>query len=301
MTDCLPQPIASPGVRPARPARAALAIYWDYDTQWGGDRSPHAWKDWGDLEVENTERILEIFAQFNAVCTFACVGRAALPGPRGYSSPDQIRRIHQLGHEVASHTHQHEFLPNLSPRALRATLADSRKALQDCIGHDVVSFVPPYNEPFCCLRTGAVSLASFRRRLRGQENTVDDIATALCETGYQTYRVSDWRKAVTVFYRLTKRIWARPVYPMRLHGVTCLALNGVNCLGEDTRSMLPVLARRGGLLVAYAHPHSLRHPEQAQRQGEEPLVRLLQTATELRQQGLLDILTARQAARMRRS
>src|ERR1035437_987735 len=91
----------------------AFVIFWDYDTQWGGDRSrsPGGPKNWGRLDFENTERLLELHAQFNIPACFAVVGAAALPGLRPYHDPDQIRRIHAAGHEIASHSFQHDWLP----------------------------------------------------------------------------------------------------------------------------------------------------------------------------------------------
>src|SRR5215470_10951843 len=80
-------------------------IFWDYDTQWGADRSRSGGgpKSWGALDFENTERLLQLHEQFDIPACFAVVGAAALPGSRPYHDPEQIRRIHQAGHEVASH------------------------------------------------------------------------------------------------------------------------------------------------------------------------------------------------------
>ena len=74
---------------------------------------------------------------------FAVVGSAALPGKRPYHAPEQIRRIHDAGHEVASHSHRHEWLPALSRQALRETLSASKDALEQCIGAPIATFVPP--------------------------------------------------------------------------------------------------------------------------------------------------------------
>ena len=56
-----------------------LIIFWDYDTQWGADRSrsPGGAKTWGNLEFENTERLLELHAQYGVPACFAVVGAAA--------------------------------------------------------------------------------------------------------------------------------------------------------------------------------------------------------------------------------
>ena len=125
-------------------------IFWDYDTQWGADRSRSNGgpKKWGPQEFENTERLLDLHAEYNIRACFAVVGAAALPGPRPYHDPDQIRRIHAAGHEVGSHSFHHDWLPGLNREALNETLARSKAALEDCIGAEAISFLPPWNPPF---------------------------------------------------------------------------------------------------------------------------------------------------------
>ena len=67
----------------SRPA-ARCVLFWDYDTQWGADRSRGGGtpKAWGMAEFDNTERLLELHARFNIPACFAIVGAAALPGGR---------------------------------------------------------------------------------------------------------------------------------------------------------------------------------------------------------------------------
>ena len=109
---------------------AELLFFWDYDTQWGADRSrlPGGPKSWGALEFPNTERLLELHAEHGVPACFAVVGSAALSGERPYHDPAQVRRIHAAGHEIGSHSHRHEWLPGLDGAALRETLAASRDA-----------------------------------------------------------------------------------------------------------------------------------------------------------------------------
>src|SRR4051812_42902564 len=132
------------------PKPATLLFFWDYDTQWGADRSrgPGGPKNWGHLEFPNTDRLLELHAQYEIPACFAVVGAAALPGERPYHDPGQIRRVHEAGHEVGSHSFHHDWLPGLNRRALLQTLSASKDALEQCVGARVVSFVPPYNQPF---------------------------------------------------------------------------------------------------------------------------------------------------------
>jgi len=127
-----------------------LLFFWDYDTQWGADRSrnPSRSRTWGQFDFEHTERLLELHAEYVVPACFAVVGAAALPGQRPYSDPAQVRRIHAMGHEVASHSFRHEWLPGLDRHSLLEALRASKNALEQCVGASVISFVPPYNQPF---------------------------------------------------------------------------------------------------------------------------------------------------------
>ena len=165
-------------------------FFWDYDTQWGADRSRmRRARDWGHLEFSGTDELLELHARFGVPACFAVVGAAALPGERPYHDPAQIRRIHAAGHEIASHAFKHEWLPGLDRRALLRTLRDSKDALEQCIGAPVVSFVPPFNQPFHYARGWSFSVSELREA-GVRRTTLDRLCDALRETGYTFCRVA---------------------------------------------------------------------------------------------------------------
>src|SRR5437016_1733676 len=112
-------------------APGRVVLFWDYDTQWGteSDRFPTQSSKLGHREFECTERLLELHARYDIPACFAVVGAAALPGERPYHDPAQIRRIHAAGHEVASHSFRHDWLPALTWGALIETLRRSKEAL----------------------------------------------------------------------------------------------------------------------------------------------------------------------------
>jgi hypothetical protein len=184
--------VAAPALRVAA-APIDVMVFWDYDTQWGADRSrcgdgtrPAAW---GHLEFPNTDELLDLHARFDIPACFAIVGAAALPGERPYHDPAQIRRVHAAGHEIASHALRHEWLPALDRRALQRTLRESKDALEQCIGAPVTSFVPPFNQPFDYARGWSFSLAE-RREAGARRTTLRVLCETLRETGYQFCRVA---------------------------------------------------------------------------------------------------------------
>jgi len=238
--------------------RGAVLLFWDYDTQWGGDRSraPGGPKSWGPLEFENTERLLALLAREDVRACFAVVGKAALPGARPYHDPAQVRRIHESGHEVASHSLRHEWLPGLTRRELLETLRASKDALEQCIGASVVTFVPPYNQPFDY--PAGLSFSLSERRAAPEERTdLRRLCEALAETGYRFCRVA---------YRpLPQRLWERvlgrrtdaPARVRTIAGISCVRLNTPCGFDAPSVAMLDRCSAQGGIAVVYGHPHSL--------------------------------------------
>ena len=235
-----------------------MVFFWDYDTQWGADRSrnPCGSRSWGTLDFENTDRLLALHAEYDVPACFAVVGAAALPGERPYHDPAQIRQIHNAGHEIASHSHRHEWLPGIGSAALRETLRDSKDALEQCIGAPVVTFVPPYNQPFDYAAIGSFSLSE--RRTAGADRTdVARLCGSLREAGYRACRVSYRPGYQRLLEGLVGRRLDRPVRTAEVAGVTCIRLNTPGGFGVETVRLVERCVRSGGIGVVYGHPHSL--------------------------------------------
>jgi hypothetical protein len=235
-------------------------LFWDYDTQWGMDadqaRGLRVPVRPGHLEFEHTERLLELHAEFEVPACFAVVGAAALPGDRPYHDPDQIRRIHRAGHEVASHGFQHEWVPGLDGHRLREILRLSKDALEQCLGTSVTSFVPPYNQPFDHGPKGSISLSE--RRSAGRERTtLGRLCTALRETGFAFCRVAYRPLHLRLADLLLRRPLDPPSHPEVIAGVTCIRLNTPCGFEAGSLAMLRRCAEQGGIAVVYGHPHSL--------------------------------------------
>jgi peptidoglycan/xylan/chitin deacetylase (PgdA/CDA1 family) len=271
--------------------RGIVMFFWDYDTQWGADRSrlPGGPKDWGHLEFENTERLLELHARYDVPACFAVVGAAALPGARPYHDPAQIRRIHEMGHEIASHSFRHEWLPGLGRTALLETLGSSREALEQCVGGSVQTFVPPYNQPFDY--PGGWSFSLSERREAGRNRTdVRRLCEALRETGYGFCRVAYRPALQRLAERLRGRRLDRPSPLETIRGITCVRLNTPGGFAAETRRQIQRAAEGGGIAVVYGHPHSLRSGNS---QDERQLVPLLQQIAELRRKERIQVIVPR--------
>lgn len=265
-----------------------LLFFWDYDTQWGAERSRSGGgaKDWGPLEFENTERLITLHEQYDIPACFAVVGAAALPGQRPYHDPDQIRRLHQAGHEIASHSFHHDWLPGLNRKALLETLRRSKDALEQCIGAPVTSFVPPYNQPFDYPRGWSWSLSE--RREAGTDRTgLRGLCEALKETGYRFARVAYRPWTQRVRERLKGRRLDQPAQLETIEGITCLRLNTPGGFHETVQRCLQEHLDAPGYWLVYGHPHSLSRPGN---QCEAYLRALMTQVAEWKHSGSVEIL-----------
>lgn len=273
---------------------ATLLIFWDYDTQWGADRSRTGGgkKAWGHLEFPNTDRLLELHAESELPACFAVVGRAAQPGDHPYHDPQQIRRIHAHGHEVASHSLEHNWLPALDPQALRQNLRDSKDALEQCIGAEVVSFVPPFDMPQDYPRGLAFNLTE-RREVPHNRTDVIGLCRALSETGYQFCRLAYRPFYIRLLERVAKRrVLDRPSRLEPIAGVTCLRTNTAPGFAAATHTALERFAQSDGYIVVYGHPHHLSNPHSAE--GEHGYRPLLDKIKALQKSAGLKVVTPRQ-------
>ncbi len=62
---------------------------------------------------------------------------------RHLSAP-QLKRMHQAGHEIGSHTVTHPYLSTLPAAAAASEIMTSRQMLEDLLGEQIVSFCYPY-------------------------------------------------------------------------------------------------------------------------------------------------------------
>jgi polysaccharide deacetylase family protein (PEP-CTERM system associated) len=88
------------------------------------------------LEV-STHWVLDELARRDIKATFFVVGQIAR------SSPGLLRAIHRQGHEIASHSWDHQRLHNLSPDTFREDVRKSKEALEQLTGEEVVGYRAP--------------------------------------------------------------------------------------------------------------------------------------------------------------
>ncbi len=85
----------------------------------------------------STHWLLDRLAEHGIRATFFVVGEIAR------HSPDLVRAIHRAGHEVASHSWDHQRVHRLTPAQFRADVRKSKDALEQVTGEAVVGYRAP--------------------------------------------------------------------------------------------------------------------------------------------------------------
>lgn len=96
--------------------------------------------DWDKYEtrvVRNTEKILDILEKAGTKGTFFILGWVA------ERNPELVKRIHQNGHEVASHGYAHQTVYSQSEEEFRIDLKKSKSILESIIKTHVLGYRAP--------------------------------------------------------------------------------------------------------------------------------------------------------------
>ena len=96
--------------------------------------------EWAKLPMrvgDNTNRLLDIFAEHNVKSTFFCLGWVA------EKCPSVIERIVKEGHELASHGYDHTRLNNLDKLGFIEDVTKSKRILEDIGGVKILGYRAP--------------------------------------------------------------------------------------------------------------------------------------------------------------
>ncbi len=235
-----------------------VSISFDYDSPAGMRQSFAQRYLPPDADQRGADLLLEVLAKHNVRATFAIVGNAARNGQAPEHAPDQIRRIHAGGHEIASHSMWHRYLPSLSDEQLFLEFAGSKAALEECIGAPVTGFIPPFNRPMQFLSKGAFS-ASEVFGLLGRGRSRQNIPSMLRQARFAGYR---WCRIS--LHPKFKPGGADPYpQPFAHEGVIAIPVH-LTGFGKASRAML-----RQALEAGVEHVSIYGHPNSAIFDGEE--------------------------------
>jgi polysaccharide deacetylase family protein (PEP-CTERM system associated) len=95
------------------------------------------WDHFESRVCRNTERLLDLFGATDTKATFFMLGWVA------ERFPGLVRRIHDAGHELASHGYGHGLVYDETPESFRADLRRASAAIQDAAGVAVRGYRAP--------------------------------------------------------------------------------------------------------------------------------------------------------------
>jgi len=233
-----------------------VAISFDYDSPVGYRESFGKTHYDPASDLQGTEALLKVLAAHGVKTTFAVVGRVALPGNPPDHCPDQIRKILAQGHEVASHSMHHRFLPSMRDHELVEDARASKQALEACIGSPIRGFIPPFNRPSHFPQKGAFSFSEqfgLQGRGRGRQS-VGSLFSTLGDLGFGWCRISYQNSFENLGVKLGFRTRSAPVQPFLFRGLVAVPLHATG-FGETSSALVRRLLDTDALLALYAHPN----------------------------------------------
>lgn len=260
-----------------------LAISFDYDSP-EGYRNSFGMRGWrANADQEGADLLMRVLAVHDVRATFGIVGRVALQGDPPEHCPDQIRTLHAAGHEVASHSMFHRFLPPMRRDELFDDVAASRRALEDCISSPVRGFIPPFNRPMHFPQRRAISISELlglHGRGRGRQS-LGSLLRTLGRAGFGWSRVSFEDKLARYFGT------PGPAQPFVFGGVVAIPLHSTG-FGEASTALVRRYLDTGLTIAIYGHPNQALEDND---QSAANLDRFLAAFAPERRQGRLQLHT----------
>jgi polysaccharide deacetylase family protein (PEP-CTERM system associated) len=168
------------------------------------DRVPRTQWDVLESRVErNTDHVLEILSAAGVRGTFFILGWVAERYPR------LVRRIDDAGHELASHSHHHDLVYDLTPEGFREDLRRARAAIEDAAGVRVRGYRAP-------------SYSVTSRSLWALDVLVDegyDYDASIYPIRHDRYGIPDWPRHIHCVERQRGAIWELPGSTVRHAGM----------------------------------------------------------------------------------
>jgi polysaccharide deacetylase family protein (PEP-CTERM system associated) len=97
----------------------------------------HEWERLESRVCANTDRLVDLFAEYGVRGTFFVLGWVA------ERHPHLVKRIADAGHEIASHGFGHRLVYDQTPRAFREDVRTSKALLEDASGTAVLGYRAP--------------------------------------------------------------------------------------------------------------------------------------------------------------
>lgn len=232
-----------------------IILIWDFDGGIGQVNSTYPYNfhfENFETEIENVRFILQVLRENVLRSCFAITGFSAEPGPYPLFFPDLISEIASQGHEIASHSWKHEWIPLFTEKQVSKSLFRSKKALEAVLptSQSVVGFVPPHNRPMTWISKGAYSFGDRGLYPLFKMGNLDTVFPLLKEHGYRWIRVSH-RSIISKLFKKAPNLTGRTYF----HQGVLVLENHYN--GFDAKVIDHILSTSYDTYTVSAHPFML--------------------------------------------
>jgi polysaccharide deacetylase family protein (PEP-CTERM system associated) len=211
------------------------------------------WTNYSSRCEPVVDRLLSILAERNLKATFFCLGWMA------ERHPQIIRRIHDLGHEIGTHSYAHQLAYEQTPDQFTQDFKRSLAALEDATGEKVRA----YRAPGFSL-TSANLWVFDELVMQGIEVDCSVFPAARAHGGFTGYDTDGPALIETRCGQLKEF----PINVLEIFGLN-LVFSGGGYFRLLPYSMIRVLARRSPYFMTYFHPRDF--------DADQPLVPGLNT------------------------
>ncbi|HJX50569.1 hypothetical protein A3K72_00990 [Candidatus Woesearchaeota archaeon RBG_13_36_6] len=228
--------------------KGRVIIYWDYELQKGADMDNS--KSWGLEDYKQTKWLLKTLEKYDVKCCFAVLGYAAEKGELPYNASEQIKKMAEEGHEIASHSYTHRELTKLNEKEIVWELKKSKEVLEKLTGKKVVTFVPPWNKPFSFFGLSVDAGKKPMPWIWPSKLKISRLCELLYKTGYKKCRL----------YNIHNKIFRRNIASeiKEIKGIECYYSNTGSGFGKDARGCVLSSIKENKVAVLYEHPHQLK-------------------------------------------
>ena len=235
-----------------------IILIWDFDGPVGQINATYPYNfHYESLisEINHVKCLLEIFDTYAVKSCFAITGFSGEKGMYPFNFPELINEIASRGHEVASHSWKHEWIPKFSKKQIEKSIVRSKKTLEEAIekSETVCGFVPPHNRPMTWWQRGAFSWGDQFMFPISKMGNVEELITLLYINKYKWIRISYknlWQKLLRKKRNPTGRVFK--------HNGMMVLENHYN--GFDTKVIEHILATNFPTYTISAHPFMLGLP-----------------------------------------